>query len=276
VGDRPTFDQDHAELHVLATAGRDWLLEALAMMWDGMVALMEGRLDEVEPALDRILEAGSDEPNLVYSYGGQLFLLRREQARLGEVVTLFEDLARSNEQLLVARALLSVAYCDLGRLEEAHAIVRALGQNGYNDLAHDLTWSTVLALLAELSWRLRDRESAAALEPLCAPFGGQLVIVAWGVGCLGAMDRYRAMLAVTCGDAALAHERFAAAVALEEQVGATVAVARTRTAWAKSLLSTDEAQAARLLEDASVTADKLGLDGLRAELASARSRPAPG
>ena len=74
-----------------------------------------------------------------------------------------------------------------GHDADARRIFDALATDDFTHLPRDMTWSCVLAVLAEVCWHLRDRERAALLEQLCEPYAGQLVVVAWGVCCLGAM-----------------------------------------------------------------------------------------
>ena len=263
LGDRAGFDHNHRQLRLLADATVDWLPGTLATLWDGLVALMEGRVTDVEQALQRLLEASHGDLNVIYSYGAQLFQLRREQGRLAEMLPMFERSAATPESLAAARAFLALLYSELGRNADARRIFDALSADNFSHIPQDWLWSCVLAVLGEVCWRLHDRDQAELLEGLCEPYGGQLVVVSWGVCCLGAMDRYRGMLADVLGETAAADRLFAAAAGLERGANALALLARTQLAWAASILRTDQPRARRLASEASATARELGLAGLR-------------
>jgi DNA-binding SARP family transcriptional activator/class 3 adenylate cyclase len=262
-GNRAAFDHNHRELRILADANHDWLLGAIATMWDGLVALIEGRLEAAELLLDRVLDTSHADPNLVNSYSAQLLLLRRDQGRIAEVLPLVENLVATSEQLATARAVLALIYTELGRDANTRRVFEGLATDGFAALPRDITWPCTLATLAELCWHLRDRQRATLLEQLCEPYTGQFVILAWGACCLGAMDRYRGMLADVLGETDLADRRFADAAALEDRANAIAPLARTRLAWAASILQLDEKRARRLIGRAATTAADLGLHGLQ-------------
>jgi hypothetical protein len=166
-GDRAAFDRDHHELRLLADANLGWFLGASATLWDGLVALMEGRVGAAEASLARLLEESHGDPNLVNSYGAQLFFLRRDQGRIAEVLPLLERAAATSQGLVATRALLALAYCEVGRDTDARRIFEALAVRRFATLPRDMTWSLVLAVLTEMCWQLGDRERAPLLERLC-------------------------------------------------------------------------------------------------------------
>jgi DNA-binding SARP family transcriptional activator/class 3 adenylate cyclase len=266
-GNRAAFDDNHRELRVLADANHDWLLGAIATMWDGLIALMEGRLEAAELLLDRVLETSHADTNLVNSYSAQLLLLRRDQGRIAEVLPLVENLVATSERLATARAVLALIYAELGRDANTRRVFEDLAADGFAPLPRDITWPCTLAILAELCWHLRDRQRATQLEQLCEPYTGQFVVLAWGACCLGAMDRYRGMLADVLGETNLADRRFADAAALEDRANAIAPLARTRLAWAASILQVNEKRARRLEGQAATTAADLGLHGLQIPIA---------
>jgi tetratricopeptide (TPR) repeat protein len=262
LGDRATFDESRQQLRNLADINHDVLTGAITILWDGLVALMEGRVGHAEALLDRLLDASpAGDRNLLYSHAAQLFHLRRDQGRIAEVLPLFEELTGTSEQLAVGRAHVALGYHDLGRNADARQTFEALAADGFAGTPRDATWSCALAVLAELCWHLRDEERAALLQPLCEPYAGQLVVVAWGACCLGAMDRFRGMLADVLRQSSVAGRRFAAAAALEDRVNAIAPLARTRIAWAASSLRTDPQEARRLVDLAATTVKDLGLHG---------------
>ena len=121
-----------------------------------------------------------------------------------------------------------------------------------------------------------DRERAGLLHTLLSPRRGQLLVVASGTSCEGAVDRYLGALEATLGDDPAADASFAAALALEEVVGGTALAARTRVAHARALLHRhrpDHAAARRLLDEAGATATRLGMAGVVADVEALRGEP---
>ena len=80
-----------------------------------------------------------------------------------------------------------------------------------------------------------------------APTGGDHLFVMTGIMYLGAMDRFRGMVARLAGDDESAEEYFASAVAYNESVGAVPTAAAARNDWAELCLDRgDTGQAAAL------------------------------
>jgi DNA-binding CsgD family transcriptional regulator len=98
------------------------------------------------------------------------------------------------------------------------------------------------------------------------------VLVAHGVTCYGAADRYLGMLAATLGDHERAVQHFERALAINRQMGATTWVANTLYAYGRTLRmrggSGDDAKASELLSEAATMAERIGM---RALLARARA-----
>jgi len=135
-----------------------------------------------------------------------------------------------------------------------------------------------LALAAVCVALLGDRSRAPALRALLAPRRGQLVVVASGTSCEGAVDRYLGSLAAIEEDLDGAEAHFAAALALEEAAGGPALAVRTRIAHGRAVRPSDPARATALLDAAEAAATELGLAGALAEVAGARAGgegPAP-
>jgi hypothetical protein len=106
-------------------------------------------------------------------------------------------------------------------------------------------------------------------------------VVSWGVACVGAADRYLAMLAAASGRLAEAVRGFEAALALEQSVLAAPLAARTRVSHAGALLGLgdqkDGRRAAQQLDAAAHTANGLGMRGLMRDIEALRgAEPARG
>ena len=109
--------------------------------------------------------------------------------------------------------------------------------------------------------------------PLLLAYQGQLIVVSWGVACLGAADRYLGMLEATMGAVSEAEAHYAAALTLEERATAPSQAARTRLWWARLLQQlgpsrTNQARAEALIADTRHQADSLRLTHVLTELHS--------
>jgi hypothetical protein len=207
-------------------------------------------------------------------YAAQLYATRRAQGRAEELLGGLTAYVEGHPDVPAWRALLAVAHADAGRLEDAAAELDRLAAGGFAAVPRSWTRPVTLALAAECAAVLDDRERAADLRPLLAPRRGQLLVVASGTSCEGAVDRYLGALAATTGDAEAAEEHFTAALALEQSVGGHALAVRTRLAHARALRRGPReagARAAAHLDAAATTAAELGMAGAVAEARALRT-----
>ena len=179
-----------------------------------MHALAAGRVAEAE----RILLQGLQAPDAhgvraqVYDpLPGQLVLVRREQGRLPEIEGALEAVARM-ERVPFVVAFPGLIDAAQGRLAAARARLDELPAQGFRDVAYDHDRLMVFAASAELCARTGDAERAALLELLLAPFAGQHVVAADGLGYLDTVARPLGLLALDRGGLAAEAERARAAL----------------------------------------------------------------
>jgi hypothetical protein len=138
----------------------------------------------------------------------------------------------------------------------ALATLDALIGGGIGSLRRDASWTLLLALLAEAIALSGATPHAPAVYDALLPYRGQAVVVATGVFCYGAVDRFLAMLApfADAGDGSVATAFFESALALERRLEAPALTARTLLWFARTLAARggadDLAWAAELLGDA--------------------------
>jgi tetratricopeptide (TPR) repeat protein len=122
---------------------------------------------------------------------------------------------------------------------------------------------------------LDDPGRAAQLHRLLAPFPDQVAVWAVGLG-IGCVSYYLGLLAFCMGALDEALERFAAAAAIDQRVGAPTWLARTRMAMARALLarraSGDVEQAKHLLEQTLDDARRLQLAGVERQASALLGR----
>ena len=196
-----------------------WHLE----VYDTGIALLEGRLDEVEAHVQTALMLGlrAEHPYARGCANAHRALLARER---GDPATLLEQLApalRARQgpthwvQAVVARAELA-----LGRQRDARARFEALAARDFADIPRNLRWTGTLVEIAHLCADLEADEEARALALLLEPYAHQHGVLPMAI-CYGGPASYAlARLAELHGNRREARERYAEALASCERIGA--------------------------------------------------------
>jgi hypothetical protein len=193
-----------------------------------------------------------------------MLYVRREQRRLDEAGSLV-PLAMEDSQVRGFHA--APLLVSLGRNDE-EGIARHLDDLATDDFAGVPTsWTRTLtmSLLAEASAVLDDADRAAPLYDLLEPHSGHLIVAGVGVICVGAADRFLAMLEATMGRPGAA-QHFEAALTLEKRVDSPPFLAHTGFWYARYLADSHDAadrlRATRLLIESLTTSRSLGMTDL--------------
>jgi DNA-binding NarL/FixJ family response regulator len=199
-------------------------------------------------------------------YGVQMFTLRREQGRLGEVGLLVRHFVQSHPQGHVWRPGLALVYAELGQLDAARAEFDLLAADDFCTLVRDGAWGVSVAYLAQVCSALGDARRAEVLYSMLAPYSGRNLLAGTSIACLGAADALLGSLCATMQRWADAERHFVAAIAMNERQGAWPALAHARYHHASMLLAragAGDAELARsLLGDAAREAAALGMRAL--------------
>ena len=242
-------------------------------------ALLDGRLDEAEAMVQAGLAHQNERVGALNTFLVQFMLLRREQGRWEEIHDALAASASANPSLVAFEAALAAAEAEQGRVEESARRLRSLAGEGLPRVPRDSLFPTALAFLSIVASVVDDAEAAAALLPHVERYRGQVLTVSGWLAALGAADRFEAMLLSALGRYDEADGRFGAARALEHQIRSDPFVARTDVAHARMLLRRgspgDEEHARSLLADAEVIASRLGMEGVRREIAQLSALPHP-
>ncbi len=226
-------------------------------------ALLDGRFDDARRHLSHLADLAVVLPTAMDAWATQTLLLEREVGTLADMVPLIEDAVARNPSLVGYQAGLAMALVDADRAEDARTILDRLRAEDWAAAPRDSSWPSVLALLAEVAVRTGHRDATAGLRAELAPYSG-LLLLGYESICLGAADRYLAMLDASDGRSAEA--LFNSAAALEQRVDAPALLARTRL-WhgIARLEAGDPDGAAVLLQAASESAGDLGMTGVGAQ-----------
>jgi tetratricopeptide (TPR) repeat protein len=271
----------HAELGQMAEARAELAavarladeLRQPAQMWLGPVnrtvlALMEGDFAGAELLMRR--ETDETQPATpirddVSSARMHRFLLHRERGTL----ELMESSVRSSVEEFpwypFHRAALACLLADLGRGDEARAVLADLARNDFEAMYRDSLWLMGITLAAEACALLGDTASAGRLYGQLLPFAGGHAF-GQGDASLGAIDRYLGLLARPMGRLDDAVRHLQAAIELNERMGARPWTAHSQHDLAEVLRQRggagDRARAAELDQSALATARQLGMTAL--------------
>ena len=266
----PEARRRRTQLEGLAEHLRQPLYRHSVLAWRCVWAGLAARWDEAERLADeslRLAERAGD-PDARSHYDAQLLTLRREQGRLGELLSAIADHADDDSAVAVHwRAQLPLAHLDAGDEAAARAAFAAALGAGISAIPLTMPWLSTVASLAEAAALLGDREAAGRLYPALEPFADNLVQSGFA-GCAGAVQRLLGRLAGTLGHVDAAVRHLDAALARHRMLGAPALTARTQCDLGELLAGqADPGERSRgeaLLAEALVTARRLELRGIEA------------
>jgi tetratricopeptide (TPR) repeat protein len=228
-----------------------------AEVTEGMLALLDGRLDTAERHIERApAVAEGVVPTAPQMQGVQLIALRREQGRLAELEPVIRGVATAPGGGLSRRCAWIGMLCELGRDDEARRELALLPAQ----LPAGDDWVAAVLMLAEICWRLQEPERASGLYSALVPYADEVAVVSFSVLCRGATDRYLGLLAATAGRYADAETHFDAAQRLHAGLESALWTARTEVDRAAVRSAAGDRTGARRAAEAALgLADDRGL-----------------
>src|SRR5262249_14304071 len=106
----------------------------------------------------------------------QLFMLRREETRLGEIVKDIEGLPQRYPAVSFWRPILGWSYAELGRAAEARRELARLAIHDFNDIPRDAFWLGCMIAISEMVTLLGDKNAARHVYRLLSPFAGRYLM----------------------------------------------------------------------------------------------------
>jgi tetratricopeptide (TPR) repeat protein len=258
LGDRRAAGVEHTKMAKLAEELRQpaqlWLVAVLR----ALLALHDGRLNSAEELVSEALRVGerTGSWNVDVSYGLQLFALRREQGRLGEIDHLISASADRYASYVIWPCVHAAASAALGREPQAQAELDALAQDNFAHIPFDEQWLVCLTLLADAAAALDDANHAAVLYRLLLPFEDRIA-VSYPEISTGSVARSLGILATTRGQWNDACRHFDAGITMNERACAEPWLARTQRDYACMLLTRGGSADAERAEALSVAARDL-------------------
>jgi len=229
-------------------------------------ATVNAPLAEAERLIMHALAVGqkAGQPDALLWAAAQLAIVQRHQGRASEVVEYMEPFVAqpfTGSVPMLARVGLAASYCEVGRLDEAKALVESVTAENCRGMPIDFAWLATVALAAQVCWKVGGCRGAEAIHDLLAPYRHQFVDV--GPGWLGSVAHYLGMIAAVLGRIEEADDAFAEAAAAHTRLGAHAWLAVTQAAWAELLVGSTTPEGARrgqaLLTEAHATARRLGM-----------------
>jgi tetratricopeptide (TPR) repeat protein len=271
LGDFDAADADLAVLDHYARSSRRPLHSALRDLRRAGRALLRGEYAEAEQLAEATLHEVDAGPDFVSGYGAQLFALRRDQGRLGEIDTVVELAVAATPDIVAWRVPLLFVLLERGRRDEARAELEAIAADRFAGLTRDWLWLGTTALAADAVVALAHAAVAEVLYDLLLPFAGRHAVLAHGVLSFGAVARPLGALAALLGRTDEARHHLRHALEANRSVGAAPAVARTLVDLAGLEIGAGVPMASPtpLLDEATALVRRLGMDGLRPGLEAA-------
>jgi DNA-binding SARP family transcriptional activator len=241
-GDRAAADADLAACEQLAERLGHYAFHVQLAWYRSMLAFVEGRLDEAEQLVHDAFERNlvSNEPAAWMAYGAQMYRLRREQGRHGELEGVLRSSAERQPQIALAlQTGIATIAAEHGRPDEGRAVLAAVLAARPFDDRNDLLVPLYAVQIAEAAVASGDADAARAVEPVLARHAGQVGLLATGHLCFGAIDRARGDVARALGRLDEAIECYERAIDVDEAVGARIYANRSRLALAIALDARD-------------------------------------
>ena len=244
-------------------------------LWQGMRALMQGRLADCEPLTDQVQaigqRAGSDNAAMLAQSQRVVWLL--ETGRAQESLELCEQAFRPT-QFPAAWPWMARLLAAGGRAIEATAVLDRLAASDFADVPDDAQWLGCMTCVAEACLLLGHRDAAEAAYRRLSPFAHRFALTGTASACFGSVARHLGMLAQVLGRYQDAAAHFHRALGDNRRAGAPLLVAHTLRAQAGLLVERagpgDHEQADRLAREAAMIYRDLGLDHWSAAIRPSR------
>ncbi len=278
-GDPTALDAELALHSQLAEEWRHPLYRLRSMWWVIMRLLLRGRFAEAEQAIQQGLTFGQKAQfpqGAQLFFGVQMFMLRREQGRLQELVPLVKGATEQPSEFPILRYWPAALYSELEDTGNARHEFARLSAQEFTDLPQDITRLLALAILAQTCAFLADMPQAKKLYMLLSPYAAYNIVYGNGLIYHDPVAYHLGLLATILGRWSEAEAHFEAATTMTIRLGAYPRLAHSQYAYARMLLARnragDKARAEGLLKQAQATAQELGMMGLAEKILLLGSR----
>jgi hypothetical protein len=262
-GDIAGAEQMLERLKNLAPNLRQFYFSWATSVAGAMMSVMRA-LPDAEQDVSTAFQLGSagGQPDARTAYLAQLFVIRRDQGRYGELVESLRGLVDAQPHLPVWRMTLAGLYCETDQLDEARAHMHKLARGDFV-MPLDWTWPSAAASLGQVCRDIGDQELAARFYPQLQSVAAQVGVTGISLVCYGSLALPCGLLADCLERWDEAEQHFIEAVAMNERVGARPYLVRARRAYASMLLDRnaqgDRTHGVELIASAHAEATRLGM-----------------
>jgi tetratricopeptide (TPR) repeat protein len=215
--------EDVAAHRELAERAGEHFLSVVVEQHDALIALCDGRLDAAEAAAQRADElARRVDASSSAVYGIQMFSIRREQGRLGEIAPVVRRIALGETEAgSVWRPALAVLLAEIGDVEAARRELHAHVDSDLGAIPRGGLGVGGLAYAADACALIEDVALAAPIYEQLLALEGQNMVVGNAVACYGAADRMLGALATVMRRWDDAERHLENALSLNRRLGPT-------------------------------------------------------
>jgi tetratricopeptide (TPR) repeat protein len=272
-GDGDGARRAHRELVELAEQLRQPQYRNFATSWEFVWLHLAGRFAEAErKAVETYRYARRAQGTYAkHLFAGQLFAVRRDQGRLGEIADVVAPLVGEFPTLSPWRAAMVVAHVAEGNLERARSELSVLARDDFSSIPMDAFWLGAMCIAAEGCAALADAGSAERLVRQLEPYADLNVQVGLAF-CLGPVHRFLGSMRSLLGDFTDAEQHFVASMERSRTLGAVTTEALAQCEYGELLLRFGKAGAREQLEQARETAERLGMASLLMRATAALER----
>jgi tetratricopeptide (TPR) repeat protein len=210
-------------------------------------------LSEAQEAVDALLETAKQTRVQDYeaTWGALAGVVALRRGELEEFLPLIESAMQTFPDMPSVGAALASLYCELGRDDDARALLDEAAARGFSEVPRDKTWNVTIALWSDTAADLGATEHAQALYDALRPFDYQVLMPIYG-SVEGPISYHLGRLAsaLGCYDESVAY--FLAAEEFCRRIGATYWLARNQLAHARmreARHDSDDLEQARQLFD---------------------------
>ena len=277
LADIGTVRREVVRCEALAERLRQPRFQHVVFLLRGTLAALDGRYAEAETLANEAAAVSTTlHPAVKLVHFAQLVAIFRELGRLDEVEPAIAFAVGGAPELHVVHGMYAHILANLGRLEEARAILDRIAGIGFDRIPVDPTWLTSLSLFAGIAKEVCAVEYAPQLFELLLPHAGRNIVVADGFCSTGSASFYLGLLAGLMKRWDEAEGLLRDAQTTTTLLGAQPYGARVLEARAWLCLERgdprDQTRAIALLDEARTTAQAFGMNGLLPRLNALQTR----
>lgn len=247
----PHADRSLAELSNSEAVRRNAAVAFIRTGFRVMLDIRAGRLDDAEKLAHECAAQGRTTGDADYLgwYGAQLVAVRWYQGRIGELVDVLAEIAKSptlsaTDDAFVAG--LAVAAATAGDTRMARGALARLRGSGFDELARSSTWLCAMNGAVEAAALLGDTDTAAQVYPLLLPHARLPIMASLAAACFGSAHHALGVASLVLGETGRAVAHFRAAVEQNTALGHWPAAAVSRHRLAQALAARGESWAAEI------------------------------